>query len=177
MKPDFKEAWRVLSMVYLDEKKNDQALAAADKAIALDPADPIGLRDRYEALVALGRKEESETALHALAERDRSPEVAKLLYNAGADAWNAKNSELARKHFDEALLIDPKLYQAHLALAEIHVAEKKWDEAVVDLDRALAITPRNFKAQERRIEILKAAGKTAEAAEAEKALAALKAGG
>ena len=177
MKPDFKEAARVLSMVYIDLKKPDLALGLADRALALDPVDPVALRDRFEALTALGKTEEAEAALYTLAEHDKSPEVAKLLYNAGADAWNSKNAESARKHFDAALAVDAKLHQAWVALSEIHIAEKKYDEAVADLDRALALTPRNFKAHERKIEVLKAAGKTAEAAEAEKALAALKAGG
>ena len=177
MKADFKEAMRVLALVYIDLKKPEQALVVADKALALDPADPVALRDRFEALGALGRKQDAEAALYALAEKDKSPEVAKLLFNAGADAWNAKDAETARKHFAAALAIDPKLYQADVALAEIHIAEKKWDEAVADLDRALAVAPRNFKAYERKIEVLKAAGKTAETAEVKKALAALKAGG
>jgi Tfp pilus assembly protein PilF len=177
LKPDFKEAMRVLAMVYVDLKQPDLALSVADKALALDPVEPVALRNRFEALSALGRKEEAEAALYALAQHDRSPEVAKLLYNAGVDAWNGKDAVLARKHFDEALALDAKLFQAHAALAEIHVSEKKYDEAAADLDRVIAIAPRNFKAFERKIEILKASGKAAEAAEAEKALAALKAAG
>ncbi len=177
LKPDFKEAARVLPMIYLDLKQPEKALATADRALAANPADPVSLRDRFEALAALGRKEEAETALHTLAEHDQSPEVAKLLYNAGVEAWNGKDAVGARKHFDEALAVDAKLYQAHVALAEIHIFEKKYDEAVADLDRALAITPRNFKAHERKIEILKASGKAAEAAAAEQALAALKSAG
>jgi DNA-binding SARP family transcriptional activator len=60
-------------------------------------------------------------------------------------------------------------------MAEIYISEKKFDEAVAEIDRVLALTPRNFKAYARKIEVLKAAGKTAEATEAEKALAALRA--
>jgi tetratricopeptide (TPR) repeat protein len=176
-KPDFKEARRVLPMIYLDLKQPEKALAVAEQELATDPADALALRDRFEALSALGRKEEAKAALHTLAEHDKSPEVGKLFYNAGVEAWNGKDAVLARKYFDEALAVDTRLYQAHVALAEIHIFEKKYDEAVADLDRALAITPRNFRAHERKIEILKAAGKAAEAAEAEKALAALKAAG
>ena len=177
MKPDFKEAMRALALVYIDIKQPEKALIIADKALALDPADPIALRDRYEALTALGRTADAEAALYALAAVEKSSDVAKLLFNAGADAWNAKDAAAARKHFEAALAADPKLYQAHVALSEIHIAEKKYDEAVVDLDAAIAVAPRNFKAYERKIEVLKAAGKAAEAAEVEKALAALKAGG
>jgi tetratricopeptide (TPR) repeat protein len=177
MKPDFKEAMRALALVYIDIKQPEKALIIADKALALDPVDPIALRDRYEALSALGRTADAEAALYALAAHEKSSDVAKLLFNAGADAWNAKDAAAARKHFEAALATDPKLYQAHVALSEIHIAEKKYDDAVVALDAAIAVAPRNFKAYERKIEVLKAAGKAAEAAEVEKALAALKAGG
>jgi tetratricopeptide (TPR) repeat protein len=177
MKPDFKEAWRALSGLRVMQKDYAGALEAADRLLALDPAEVDALRDRYEALSGLGRGEEAKAALDTLFERDRSPEAAKLLYNAGADAWNGKDATVARKRFEQALGLDPKLYQAHSAMAEIFISEKNFVEAAAELDRVIAIAPRNFKAYERKIEVLKAGGKAAEAAEVEKALAALKAGG
>jgi tetratricopeptide (TPR) repeat protein len=175
MKPDFREPLRAISGIRVMQKEYDAALAAADKLLALDPADTAAMRDRYESLAALGRKDEAVAALDQLAAKDKSPDAAKLLYNAGADAWNTKDAATARKRFAEALAADPKLHQAHTAMAEIWISEKKWDDAVAELDQTLAIAPRNFKAYERKIEVLKAAGKAAEAAEAEKSLAALRA--
>lgn len=175
-KPDFKEAWRALASLYDMQKDYERSLEAAAKVLAIDPADVEALRSRFDSLEALGRREESAAALEQLAALDRTPDTAKLLYNAGAEAWNSQHGDLARKRFAQALEIDPKLYQAHSALAEIHVAGQEYAEAVAELDRALTITPRNFRAYERKIEILKAMGKTAEAAEVEKALAELRGG-
>lgn len=188
MKPDFLEAWRALAQLYLAANRPADALAATDRAAALGGSDATLLRDRYDALVALSRVEEAEASLESLAAQDRSPETARLLFNSGAAAWNSRNSELARKRFEQALALDPTLHQAHSGLAEIHIADaqasgseetrkRMLGEAVADLDRTLAIVPRNFKAWERKIEILRAMGDTAAAAAEERKLAALKAGG
>ena len=188
MKPDFVEAWRALAQVYLAADRPADALAATDRTLQLVANDATALRDRYDALIALGRAEEAEASLETLAALDRSPETARLLFNSGAAAWNAKNGDLARKRFDKALALDPSLHQAHSALAEIHIAEAQaiegddakkrlLSEAVADLDRALAVAPRNFKAWDRKIEVLKAMGDAAAAEAAEKQVAELKSGG
>jgi tetratricopeptide (TPR) repeat protein len=188
MKPDFLEGWRVLCEVYLEAKKPDKALAAADHALAVAPTDAPALRFRYYALTDLGRANDAEASLDALAASDHTPEIARLLFNSGAAAWNAKNTELARKRFGQALEADPKLYQVHSALAEIHIAEaqetqdeavkkSRLGEAAAELDKALAIAPRNFKAWDRKIEVLKAMGDAAGAAATEKSVAELKASG
>lgn len=176
-KPDFVEAWRVLSRLHLMGNRYEQALAAGEKVLASLPDDAEVLRDRYEALAGLGRAAEAEAALDLLAEKDKSPEVAKFLFNAGAAAWNERNAEAARRRFAQALEHDPKLYQVHQAQAEMHIDAKEWDQAIAELDRVIEIAPRNFKAYERKIEVFRAAGKAAEAEATQKALEALRGGG
>lgn len=173
--PQFQKGHSVLAMVYLEQKGWEAGLAAADRALELDPKDVLALRSRYDALEALGRVPEAEAALATLAATDRSPDTARILFNAGAAAWKKQDGERARLLFQEAVAVDPKLYQAHNALAEISIAEKKWDTALAELDQVIALTPRNFKAYERKIDVLLAAGDKAKADEVQKALEALKA--
>lgn len=177
LKPDFVEAWRVLSRLHLMGERFDQALAASQKVLTLAPDDPEVLRDRYDALAGLGREEEAAATLDELALKDQSPETAKYLFNSGAAAWNAKDAAAARHRFEQALACDPKLWQAHQAMAEIYIDAKDWDAAIAEIDKELALTPRNFKAFERKIAVLKAAGKQAEAGAVEKELAALRGDG
>lgn len=174
--PRLVKGYEVLAMVQLEQKRWDEALASADQALALEPENLSALRSRYDALLGAGKDEEADAALSTLAEKDRSPDVAKLLYNAGAQAVNAKQAERAHGYFDKALEIDPNLYQAHAALAEIAIADEKYDDAVAELDLVLGLAPRNFKAYERKIEVLKAAGKTAEADAVARQVAEIKAG-
>lgn len=188
MKPDFLEAWRVLAQLYLEAGQPEKSLGAADRLLQLSANDGTALRARYEALVALGRGADAEAVLDQVATFDHTPEGSRLLFNSGATATNAKETALARKRFEQALAIDPKLHQAHSALAEIHIAETQnladdaarkaaYAAAVAELDKALAIAPRNFKARERKIEVLRAMGDAAAADAEEKQLAALRAGG
>ncbi len=88
--PKMTQAYSVLALIELEQSQWAKALAHADQALALDPNDLHAVRSRYEALTGLGDKPGADAALTALAAKDRSPEVAKLLYNAGALAGNAK---------------------------------------------------------------------------------------
>lgn len=160
----------------------EAALAAADAALALAPDDVAGLNGRFEALGLLGRTADAEAALAVLAEKVRTPATAVLLYNAGAQASNAKDTdkakqiEISRRYFEQALAINPNLYQAHNGLAELDIREEKFEDAVAELSKVVEISPRNFKAYERRIEVLKKIGDKARIAAAEQELAKLKSG-
>jgi tetratricopeptide (TPR) repeat protein len=175
--PKLAKAYSVLALIELEQKMWDKALAHADQALALDPTDMGSLRSRYDALVGAGDKEKAEAVLTELATKDRTPDTARLLYNAGAQAGNAQEVATARTRFAEALAIDPTLHQAHSALAELAIKEKNYPEAITELDLAIAAAPRNFKAYERKIEVQKAMGDKAGADATEKKLASLKAGG
>jgi len=173
--PAFVKGFEVMAMVQLEQQKWDAALASAEKTLALEPGNSSALRSRFDALTELKRGEEAEQALAALAAIERTPDVARLLFNAGAHAMAAKQNEKTKALLNEALAIDPTLHQAHSGLAEVAIAEKNFAEAVRQLDLVLGIAPRNFKAFERKIEVLKADGKTKEAAAVEAELAKRKA--
>lgn len=175
IKPELVPAWVALAFVYLDTARPADALAAAERALATEPGSADALRSRYDALMALDRKADAATALDALAAQVKTPDVARLLFNRGADLMKVPDLPGARASFEAALAVDPTLHQAHSALAELSIGEKNYDAALAALDRTLAIAPRNFKAWERKVEVLKAAGKPKEAAVAEKELAAAKA--
>lgn len=177
MDPGFARGWGVLALVTLDAKRYDDALAAADHALALVPDDLEALRSRHDALVGLQRADEADAALTALAAKDASRELSRLLFNAGAAAANAGQPERARLRLTEALARDPSLWQAHSALAELAVRAQDLEGALAELDRALAVAPRQTRVWERKIEVLRALGRGEEAAAAEAKLAELRAAG
>ncbi len=172
--PAFGKAWGVLGMLALERKEFAVALADADRALASDAADIPALRTRYDALLSLNRAAEADLALTTLAEKDSAPEVAHLLFNAGAEAANQGNSEHARRRLGEALARIPNLWQAHIAFAEIAVREKRYADAVASLDSAIALNPRNFKALERKAQVLRAMGNEEAAKAIDAAIDALK---
>jgi len=160
----------------------EAALVSADAALALAADDVPALNGRFEALGLLGRTADAEAALAVLAEKVRTPATAVLLYNAGAQASNSKDPDKAkmiessRRYFRLALEINPTLYQAHNGLAELAIREEKFEDAVTELGKVVELQPRNFKAYERRIEVLKKIGDKARVAAAEQEFAKLKSG-
>jgi tetratricopeptide (TPR) repeat protein len=174
MKTDFVEAWRALSGLYAAATRPAEALLASDRTLELAAGDVEALRNRYDALVALGRGDDAKAALAALVAVDRTPETARLVFNLGADAMKAGDHAGARGHFLSALELDPNLYQAHSALAEIQIGAKDFAGAVAELDKVLLLSPRNFVAWERKVEVLRAMGKADEAAEVQRKLVELR---
>lgn len=173
---DFVEAMRAIYTVHLVEKRPQEALGTIDRLLALQPDDVDAVRARYEALEALGRTEEALAILERLVTLDRSSETARICFNVGATFWNRKQSAPARQWFEKAVELDPKLYQAHAALAEVWIANQDYPAALAALDRVLELAPRNFRAYERKIELLRALGRTEEAEATAKKLAELKSG-
>ena len=163
----------------------DPLLAIAHSALAqahMAQADPAWLqKKKAEGALDAGLDLAAESKRHA--EKVRTPATAVLLYNAGAQASNSKDPdkakliETSRRYFRLALDINPNLYQAHNGLAELAIREEKFEDAVTELSKVVELSPRNFKAYERRIEVLKKIGDKDRVAAAEQELAKLKAGG
>lgn len=170
--PGFARGWTVLAKLALDARRPEEALEHAARALESDASELPARELRYEALSALGRTEEAEAALSELFERDPSAELARLLFNSGAEAANRGELPRARLRLAQAAERDPALWQAHSALAEVAIREQSYDAAVAELDRALAIAPSETRLVRRKIEVLRAAGRADEAAALEAALAA-----
>ena len=186
--PGFFPGWRALASLYLAASRPADAVEAADSALALDATDVDVLRVRYDALSELGRGDQLDDALDALIRASApSRELAVLIFNRGVEAMKRGQLESARGRFRQAVEIAPDLHQAHSALAEVLIGEAeslegeaknaKLVEAIAALDASIAVAPRNFAARERKIEVLRAMGRDAEADELAGELAALRADG
>lgn len=98
------------------EKKMERALAAANKALELQPEHLEALNLRSRALFKLGRKEEAEeTIINALGE---NPENSETHANYGWTALENNDVEKAKEHFRFALSLDPTDEWAQAGLVE-----------------------------------------------------------
>ena len=113
--PELSPALTALAAMESADGRHAEALALADRAIALDPGDANALNVRYQALTSLGRAEEAAAALAAL--QQASPETrAVVLYNEAADAFNAGDVEAARAKAQAAIEADDNHARAHYLL-------------------------------------------------------------
>ncbi|HET9209708.1 MAG TPA: tetratricopeptide repeat protein, partial [Thermoanaerobaculia bacterium] len=108
LNPKLPEAQVALAEAYLDQKRYGDALAAADRFLALRPNDTEGLRARYDALKGAGDNDKAHEALDALAAADpKSSEAAVRYFNEGAERARTGKLEDAAVFFEKAVQISP----------------------------------------------------------------------
>lgn len=142
-----------LADVYLSQKQYAEALAEADKYLALKPNDPRGLRDRYDAYIGMGDKAKAKGALDALAAADPSRDTAIRIYNLGAEAARAGQNTEAVANLKRAIEIDPKMEPAYSGLANVYYNQKSYTDALATVDKLLALNPASSEAYRIRADI------------------------
>lgn len=143
--PNLAEAHAALAEVYLEMKRNGEALAAADRYLALRPGDSRGLRARYDALKAAGDEEKAREALKALGAGAKDEETAVRFFNQGAEMARSGNLDEAANFFQKVVEIAPteaKFAKAHYVLGlNLAKDESKKAEARQHLESFLKLAP------------------------------------
>lgn len=173
LKPDLAEAYSALAGVLMDQKKYNEALAAADKLLELDPNNVRALEIRYDSYQALGDEEKAKEALAALTATDTGgADAAVRIYNEGAEAARVGDTARATERFQKAIELDPNLAAAHYALSRMYLSAKRFADAAAEAEKALALDPKQTAAQKVRYEAYRALGDQDKAKEAFQQLAA-----
>lgn len=154
--PKNADAWLLLAQLSLDENALDAAQADLDHAVAAGAQgrQPDSLRAR--ALLAAGKPQAlidalSRHELTSISEPDRTVEFARAYVGLG----QPQRSESLLTSLLEA---HPDLVDARLTLADALTLEGKLQEALAQLDRALASDPRSAEAYLRRGRLLERQG-------------------
>ncbi len=106
-----------LANALIAQKRYDEALAAAGRALELDPASYTALANRGLALVQTGRVEEGLAAMQKAAETAPEDSGTRLLY---ADALSRAGRDAgARVQFEKVLAADPRNGVARMGLATV----------------------------------------------------------
>jgi len=146
LNPKLPEAQVALAEAYLDQKRYGDALAAADRFLALRPNDAEGLRVRYDALKGAGDNDKAHEALDALAAADpKSQEAAVRYFNEGAEKARTNKLEDAAVFFEKAVQIapaDPRFAKAHYVLGLTYAKDDtKKEAAKAQLNTFLQMAP------------------------------------
>jgi hypothetical protein len=105
LNPQYVDTWALLGQVELLDRRWHEALAAAEKGLALDPEHVGSANVRATALRQLGRAREADQAV--LATLASEPEDATAHVTAGWQRLHAGDVANAGEHFREALRLDP----------------------------------------------------------------------
>jgi tetratricopeptide (TPR) repeat protein len=146
LNPKLPEPQVALAEAYLDQKRYGDALAAADRFLALKPGDTEGLRARYDALKGAGDNDKAHEALDALAAADpKSLEAAVRYFNEGAEKARTNKLEDAAVFFEKAVQIaptDPRFAKAHYVLGLTYAKDDTKKEAArAQLNAFLQMAP------------------------------------
>lgn len=139
--PDLPEAHVALAEILLEQGKPAEALAAADRFLALRPGDRRGLRARYDALKGTGDAAKAAEALKALSAAEPGRDTAVRVFNEGAEASRAGRTDDALRLFLQAVEADATLAPAHLALASLYYTRGEFPQAAASAERLLALQP------------------------------------
>ncbi|HXK10202.1 MAG TPA: tetratricopeptide repeat protein [Vicinamibacteria bacterium] len=131
-----------LQLARVDERAGDWA-GAADQYRALRDMRP----DEAEYVYGLGNAylRLSEWCLKELDALDGGQ--ARLLQAMGHNYRVQGRPDLALKSFERAARADPTLPEVHLAMAQVHMEQKRWAEARQEIDRELRIVPESAGAR------------------------------
>ena len=138
--PELAEAFQGQAMIHWSRKETDQALVAAEKTVAIDPTNALGLRVRYDAYLEKGDERAGE-ALEALVAADPTPGTARRVFNAGVSAVRDSDIDTAIERFETAVEVDPTLAQGYKILGQLYNSKGEHDKAIDAGNKMLALAP------------------------------------
>ena len=138
--PELAPAHAALARILLGQKHYQEAIAASDKALDLEPGRADVLKVKYEAYRGLG---DDASALKLFQEMVASDPVgtAKALFERGVEMFNAGNTAGAKAAFEQAIQADPKHAKAHYMLGLCYVNAGNNPKAKEQLQRFLELAP------------------------------------
>ena len=138
--PDSVLGHRVIGLAHLARAEYGQASAEIDRALALNPSDSVGLQAQAEALLWLGRLDESielgEAALHF----DPLPPT-NALFNLGLAYYEQRRHDDALRLLERAAARFPENSFYHAVLAATFAQLGRLPEAARERDAVLRLNP------------------------------------
>lgn len=138
------ECYTNIAAIHLRKQEYDQAEGVYKKVIEIAPnsADAYnGLATVYNAQKKFDQAAEASATAQKLGAAAPGGASASSVFNQGVIAWNASKVADAKKAFEEAIKLDPKMADAHYWLGMANLNEGKMPEAATSFDEYLKLAP------------------------------------
>ena len=142
-RPEIPEPYLGLALAWSRKEDYATSLEWANKYLEMKPDDPMGLRARFRAYRETGDRENELATLDALVLVDRSPEVARFIFNEGVTQLQDGEFEAAANRFLKVHEIDPERDPAYNALARVYYDMGNYDESMAWANRLSERDPDN----------------------------------
>jgi tetratricopeptide (TPR) repeat protein len=137
-RPDFVAARELLARVYLAKPDAAKALQTSEDLLQLDKNNLAGHLTRSASLLSLGRVDKAREELDLITRL--FPQNLDARYQVGLLAWQDKDYKKAEQVFG-ALYRDNHDNRGLLGITETLVAQNRLDDAIKELDKAMATQP------------------------------------
>lgn len=165
-KPDLFQAHLLLADIYFREAAYADAASSIELYLAKAPSEPQVQVLAFEIYDHLGDPAKRQPWLDLLSGTEQGKDIAPEIYNQGVAALRAKDQAKAKDRFETARALDPTLPAVYVAFAQMAYDAAKYQEAVAELDKLLAIAPTHAAGLKLRYFSYDALGDDAKAAEA-----------
>jgi tetratricopeptide (TPR) repeat protein len=170
--PEFAPAFTGIATVAVEQGNFEEAAAAAERAVTLDPESYRALQVRYDAYRNLGDDSKAAAAAKALKQAGDISEATARTFKEAVEAYKAGDPEVAKARFRQALDLEPELVAAYSNLAQIYMREGDAAQAAAMADEVLRRRPDDVPALKVRYEALHEMGDDDAAKSALEAVAA-----
>ncbi|MEL7409719.1 MAG: tetratricopeptide repeat protein, partial [Cyanobacteria bacterium J06558_2] len=148
IEPQASYAWNCRGEALYNQQRYNKALAAFERAIALNQGDPIFLINKSESLTALGRKEESMTVIQQAIQELEQIKVARgkehirqefaVALTVLGNGWHRQQQyENAARAYQRALSYSSDYFPAHLGQGISLISLEKYQQAQNQLEMLL----------------------------------------
>jgi tetratricopeptide (TPR) repeat protein len=140
--PKCVECMTNIASLQMAKKDYDASEASYKKALELSPSSAEaynGLANLYNAQKKFDQAAEASAQAAKLGAAAPGGASASSVFNQGVIAWNASRIADAKKAFEEAVRLDPKLAEAHYWLGMANLNEGKMPEAATSFETYLKI--------------------------------------
>lgn len=158
------QRWVDEGNIFLVKERYEEALAAYEQALALDPTIVNAYINKGFALHNLQRYEEAVAAYKQALALD--PTSANAYTGKGFVLNKLQRYEEALASFEQALAFDPAFTMAYTNKGVTLRVLQRYEEALTALEQAIALDPTNYRAHRDKVAVLIALGRHAEAGKA-----------
>ena len=140
--PKCVECYTNIASLQLSKKDYDAAEATYKQALTVNPSSAEaynGLATVYNAQKKFDQAAEASAQAAKLGAAAPGGASASTVFNQGVIAWNASKIPEAKKAFEEAVRLDPKLAEAHYWLGMANLNEGKMPEAAKSFEEYLKL--------------------------------------
>ncbi|MFN0062142.1 MAG: tetratricopeptide repeat protein [Myxococcaceae bacterium] len=132
-----------LARVLVSQRQHAAALPLLKDLLAAEPQNLEATESYLLALVALGKMNDALNVVNAAT--NRFPGNARLAYVQGQVNEALERNREAESHYQRAISADPKLYDAHLALARYYLKMRRTADAEAQVAAALSKAPEDAR--------------------------------